>query len=561
MKKILRQGDTFIETNRKSEIEMVINGITLVSMVNSKLKSDKYYILTNKDDKTSVYVGDKIYHGVDKFTGQEGTVSLKRRINFDNKIAGSTVDNAHVIKTKADYNVLLTPTFTETSSINPVGEVSQAFYNDIEVDDLGYTSQTITEVNQGKYAQYLISFNLVAEIESKLGLMPYITLSGKKEWIKNMVEKFTFTFSGKKANVNVFNPITNSYNNEIAESNTTQFLSKINFKLTNDVLTTPELFNRLVDDNGFIHFIVYADPAVPNTPSTLITDYIEAEIKLKTEAVLQVPRVPLYEVSQDDYERVLTEWDVDKSCQIFPPVDGIRSLTNPYIEVEGLVYSTFYVDNPTTLTSGMFADVELRGYDGVNDVLRKREDGWIHVKEWEQTELTVLDYNAYFVTPHGGKVVVFNSLTKGRIDEFTLENGKIMIPSLMKGKITVLYQLPTAVAIEMNDKVYGSAILYGDSTVKIDSGGTITYNVAQKKYEYTKSNKTLYPMLPSVQRIEAHYMQTTSEVLDILSTSAQTNDSARNSLYNSMSNLREEVESLKNENAELWKMVQYLLNK
>ncbi|MGG0308463.1 hypothetical protein ABEY43_06385 [Priestia megaterium] len=561
MKKILRQGDTLIETNRKSEIEMVINGITLVSMVNSNLKSDKYYILTNKDDKTSVYVGDKIYHGVDKFTGQEGTVSLKRRINFNNKVAGSTLDNAHVIKSKADYNALLTPTFTETSSINPVKEVSQDFYDNIETDDLAYTSQTVKEVNQGKYAQYLVSFNLIAEIESSLGLMPYVTPNGKKEWIKNNVEKFTFSYSGKKANVNVFNPITNSYNATIAKSNKTQFLAKVDYELTNDALTTPELFNRLVDNNGFIHFIVYADPAVPNVPSELITDYIEAEIKFAEEAVLQVPRVPLYEVSQDDYERVLTEWDVEKSCQIYPPVDGIRSLTNPYIEVEGLVYSTFYVDNPTTLTSGMFADVELRGYDGVNDVLRKREDGWIHVKEWEQTELSVIDYNAYFVTPHGGKVVVFDSYTKGRIDEFTLENGKIMIPSLMKGKITVLYQLPTAVAIEMNDKVYGSAILYGDSTVRIDSGGTITYNTSQKKYEYNKSNKSLYPMLPSVQKIEADYMQTTSEILDILSTSAQTNDSARNSLYNSMNFLKEEVESLKNENAELWKMVQYLLNK
>ena len=561
MKKILRQGDTFIETNRKSEIEMVINGITLVSMVNSNLKSDKYYILTNQDDKTSVYVGDKIYHGVDKFTNQEGTVSLKRRINFDNKIAGSTVDNTHVIKTKADYNALLTPTFTETNSINPVKEVSQEFYDNIEVDDLGYTSHTITELNQGKYAQYLVSFNLIAEIENSLGLTPYVTPNGKKEWVKTMVEKFTFSFYGKKANVNVFNPITNSYNNVIVKSNTTQFLAKVDYELTNDVLTTPELFSRLVDDNGFIHFIVYADAAIPNVPSTLITDYIEAEIKLKKEAVLQVPRVPLYEVSQDDYERVLTEWDVEKSCQIFPPVDGIRSLINPYIEVEGLVYSTFYVDNPTTLTSGMFVDVELRGYDGVNDVLRKREDGWIHVKEWEQADLTVIDYNAMFVTPHGGKVVVFDSYTKGRIDDFTLENGKIMIPSMMKGKITVLYQLPTAVAIEVNDKVYGSAILYGDSIVRIDSGGTITYNAVQKKYEYAKSNKKLYPMLPAVQRVEAYYRQTTNEVLDILSTSAQANDSARNSLYNSMNYLKDEVESLKNENAELWKMVQYLLNK
>ncbi len=558
---MLRQGETSIETNRPSEIEMIINGITLVSMVNSNLKKDKYYILTNQDDKTSVYVGDKIYHGVDKFTDQEGTVSLKRRINFDNKTAGSTFDNAHIIKTKADYNTLLTPTFTETSTINPVKEVSQSFYSNIDIDDLGYTSQTVTEVNQGKYAQFLVSFDLISEVESKLGLTPYATKSGKKEWVKNYVEKFTFSFSGKKANVNVFNPITKAYNNAIVKSNKTQFLAKVDYELTNDALTSPELFNRLVDDNGFIHFIVYADAAVPNIPSTLITDYIEAEIKFKKETVLQVPRVPLYEVSKDDYDRILTEWDVDKSCQIFPPVDGIKSLTNPYIEVEGLVHSAFYVDNPTTLTSGMFAEVELRGYDGVNDLLRKREGKWIHIKEWEQTDLNVTDYNAIFVTPHGGKVIVFNSLTKGRIDDFTMENGRIMIPSLMKGKITVLYQLPTSVAIEIDDKVFGTAYLYGDSIVRIDSGGTITYNAIQKKYEYNKSNKTAYPMLPSVQKIEAYYRLTSDEVLDILSTSVQSNDDARNSSYKTIKALKDEVDYHKNEIAELWKMVQFLLNK
>ncbi|WP_182004748.1 hypothetical protein [Priestia aryabhattai] len=560
MKKILRQGTTKIETTRESEIELEINGVTLVSMVNSNLKSDKYYILTNEDDKTFIYAGDKIYHGVTKFTGYEGMVSVERRVNFDNKTKSASTDNPHIIRTKANYDALLKPTFVDTATTNKFDEVSQSFYDAVAIDDLGHTTQTLTEINQGKIAQYLISFNLIAEIESKLGKMPYTTPSGKREWVKTNIEKFTFTYSGQKAKVNVFKPITNEYTDSIKKAHTGDFIGRIDFELTNDVLTTPELFSRLVDDNGFIHFIVYADVAAPNIPSTLITDYIQAEIKLKKEGVLQIPRIPLYEVSQDDYERVLTEWDVKRACEIFPPVDGIRSLLNPYIEVENLAQPGFYVENTSTLTSGIFLEAELRGFEGVNDKIRKREGSWIHVKEWEQVDLDVFDYNAIFMYPHGNKLIVFNNLTKGRIDDFTLENGKIVIPSLLKGRITVIYQLPTSIAVDINDKVYGSAMLYGDALVHVNCAGTIKYNDVQKKYEYEQADRTVYPMTPSVTNIQAKYQQFTSESLDVLSTSMQSSDSAKLSMFESFNSLREKFERLENENSEIKKILQELLN-
>ncbi|MGG4434617.1 hypothetical protein AAXE64_08645 [Priestia megaterium] len=563
MKKILRQGDTKIETSQPVEMQLVIDGVTLVSMVNSNLKSDKYYILTNEDDKTYIYAGDKIYHGVDKFTGYEGTVSVKRTVNFDNKNRSVTSDNPHIIRTKPDYNSLLKPTFVDTATTNKFDEVSQSFYDLVAIDDFGYTYQTLTEINQTKISQYLVSFDLISEIESKLGKSPYTTKSGKREWIKQMVEKFTFTYSGQKAKVNVFNPITKEYNDSIKKSITSDYLGKINFELTNDVLTTPELFSRLVDDDGFIHFIVYADAAIPNIPSKLVTDYIQAEIKLKKEATLQIPRIPLYEVSEDDYERVLTEWDKKRSCEIFPPVDGIRSLQNPYIEIENLAKAGFYVDTNSTLTSGIFIEAELRGYEGVNDKIRKRDGnaGWIHVKEWEQVDLDVFENNAVFMYPHGQKVVVFNNLTKGRIDDFKLENGKIVTPSLVRGKITVLYQLPSSIAVDITDKVYGKPFLQGNAIVHVTCAGEIVYNDVQKKYEYKKADRTAYPMTPSVTHIEAKYMQMTSESLDIISASIQSSDSVRASLFETLKDLKTELEEAQHELSEVKRILQEILNK
>lgn len=563
MKKILRQGDTKIETSQPVEMQLVIDGVTLVSMVNSNLKSDKYYILTNEDDKTYIYAGDKIYHGVDKFTGYEGTVSVKRTVNFDNKNRSVTSDNPHIIRTKPDYNSLLKPTFVDTATTNKFDEVSQSFYDLVAIDDFGYTYQTLTEINQTKIAQYLVSFDLISEIESKLGKSPYTTKSGKREWIKQMVEKFTFTYSGQKAKVNVFNPITKEYNDSIKKSITSDYLGKINFELTNDVLTTPELFSRLVDDDGFIHFIVYADAAIPNIPSKLVTDYIQAEIKLKKEATLQIPRIPLYEVSEDDYERVLTEWDKKRSCEIFPPVDGIRSLQNPYVEIENLAKAGFYVDTNSTLTSGIFIEAELRGYEGVNDKIRKRDGnaGWIHVKEWEQVDLDVFENNAVFMYPHGQKVVVFNNLTKGRIDDFKLENGKIVTPSLVRGKITVLYQLPSSIAVDITDKVYGKPFLQGNAIVHVTCAGEIVYNDVQKKYEYKKADRTAYPMTPSVTHIEAKYMQMTSESLDIISASIQSSDSVRASLFETLKDLKTELEEAQHELSEVKRILQEILNK
>lgn len=563
MKKILRQGDTKIETSRPVEMELVIDGVTLVSMVNSKLKSDKYYILTNEDDKTHIYAGDKIYHGVDKFTGYEGTVSVKRTVNFDNKQKSITTENPHLIRTKPNYDSLLKPTFVDTATTNKFDEVTQSFYDDVSVDDYGYTYQTLTEINQTKVAQYLVSFDLISEIESKLGRPPYTTKSGKREWVKQMVEKFTFTYSGQKAKVNVYNPITKGYNDSIKKSISSNYLGKINFELTNDVLNTPELFSRLVDDDGFIHFIVYADAAVPNVPSKLITDYIQAEIKLKKEAVLQTPRIPLYEVSEDDYERVLTEWDKKRSCEIFPPVDGIRSLQNPYVEIENLAKAGFYVDTNSTLTSGIFIDAELRGYEGVNDKIRKRDGnaGWIHVKEWEQVDLDVFENNAIFMYPHGQKVVVFNNLTKGRIDDFKLENGKIVIPSLVRGKITVLYQLPSSIAVDITDKVYGKPFLQGNAIIHVTCAGDIIYNDVQKKYEYKKADRKAYPMTPSVTHIEAKYMQMTSESLDIISASIQSSDSVRASLFETLKDLKNELEEAQHELSEVKRILQEILNK
>ncbi|WP_025907728.1 hypothetical protein [Priestia flexa] len=377
MKKILQHGLTEIQAKHNSEVNIELQGTTLLPMTNSTLHKDKYYVLANEDKKTSVIQNNEAYNGVAKFKGYDDRITLKRKINFSNKISGSISTNPHVMK-KGGVLSLQLPSSSELQ------EVEQNFYNNINSYDLGSTSHTyaISTVNQ--LSQVTVSINLISEIEKHLGKIPYSSLSAKREWVKVNIGEIVLTYSGLQAKINVFSPNDNTYADATRYDHNTTIMKKYNYRLTSDANTTPRLIKDLIDSNGFIHFTVYGNKATSTSPSNLIIDLLEIEFSLKKDSNLQVPRVPLYEVTSEEYEKILYQWDEKKVCAIFPPVDGLQSLTTPYFKNES---------NPNV---ELFADVILRGMYGISDTLRRREGKWSLVKEWEQIDVAIVENQAPF---------------------------------------------------------------------------------------------------------------------------------------------------------------------
>src|SRR5690606_33806386 len=104
-------------------------------------------------------------------------------------------------------------------------------------------------------------------------------------------------------------------------------------KLTTAFAVTPQF--SAVDNDGIVHYLAYADPSDGTTPSIINTDYVELEIELKPNADFHNPKVPLYEVTQAEYNKILTDWDANEVINRFPSVEGVQHVVNPVVSVSG----------------------------------------------------------------------------------------------------------------------------------------------------------------------------------------------------------------------------------
>jgi hypothetical protein len=253
---------------------------------------------------------------------------ITRVANFDGKVSGSVVENPHVAK-HAYNSALVAPSGTWNA------EVQSAYGYIAKLD--GGTYYSPISVTNGAMAQTLFSFNLIEEVERNIGRIPKATVAEKVQWLKDNVDSligswngFGSSVGGNKANLTQWRPWVSSW-----ESAPKTHLNITVSSLSIDAKYSTSTIGNLIDTNGMIHYLAYAEPSDGITPSTINTDYVELQITLKQGATLHDPVLPLYEVDATDYGKILVDWNEAEVMNRYPKVQGTQHLQNLAVIAEG----------------------------------------------------------------------------------------------------------------------------------------------------------------------------------------------------------------------------------
>ncbi|WP_025907729.1 hypothetical protein [Priestia flexa] len=127
---------------------------------------------------------------------------------------------------------------------------------------------------------------------------------------------------------------------------------------------------------------------------------------------------------------------------------------------------------------------------------------------------------------------------------------------MISGAVTVIYRLPKTSITNVDHKVYGEMLVFGDSNIVVDADGDIVFNSIQNKYEYKRANReTKYPKKPNVKSAIASYRQLYDIALDGLSLRDQSHFDSVDNMKLLIGQLKDELELLKLQNQEMLKMI------
>jgi hypothetical protein len=280
----LTHGTSIFASALNSPVEFEIQGRTLISLGNSNLEGNKNYVLSGKNFKIRAEGREgTLINGVAKFTK---SASLITKADFVGKVSGSVAENANVGKRSTggvttNWNTLQTPSYPNF--------VELAANEYTAINSLNSSVNVNANSNNGGYAQQLFSFNIIEQIERKLGRIPSDTVAGKVAWIKENVQRLTANWHGWGSSVGgngvsftrwLFG--SSKWDDSIpgTVSHTSGIVSKL-------AINSVSALIQMVDVNGLVHFLAHTtQPSDGTTPSQLNTDFIELECELKSTAVL-----------------------------------------------------------------------------------------------------------------------------------------------------------------------------------------------------------------------------------------------------------------------------------
>lgn len=281
---VLKHGTQVINATMDSPVEVDIQGRTLVSLGQSNLQNTKTYVLADKKTKIKV---DGSYStqitGVAKFTK---TIPTTQKANYSNKVAASIVENPHFVKNVGGSTVIQPP------GAGGWIEVSQASYDLMKTLDAG-VSNTNNAVS-GTISQRLFSFNIIEEVERRVGRIPKLTLAEKVQWCKDNLSSLVLNWHGYGSSVGGNGASVDWWR----ASNSTWGGSPSNHangsvsKLSKTLDSAAGNIVNSIDSNGFVHMVAYTAASDGVTPSNLSTDFAELEITFAATAVLDTR--PIY---------------------------------------------------------------------------------------------------------------------------------------------------------------------------------------------------------------------------------------------------------------------------
>lgn len=184
------------------------------------------------------------------------------KADFAGKVAGSVTENPHLFR----YRNGTTMPDPSTST-----EAGQGSYDLIKTLDGASTFAGGTSASGG-ITQHLFSFNLIEYIKRKYGYTPTV------QWLRDNANRLTMNWygrgsgpSGNKANLTIWNKLTGEWSTTVNHTNST--ITKLSISTGS--------FSSFISDDGFAHFLAYAEASNGTTASTVETDFAELEVELK----------------------------------------------------------------------------------------------------------------------------------------------------------------------------------------------------------------------------------------------------------------------------------------
>jgi hypothetical protein len=171
-------------------------------------------------------------------------------VNFVGKIAGSLVENGNVSRRYIGSTIgLLAPSGSWTES-------TQIGYNNLSNLDGGIAPYSNS--NSGANAQNIFSFNLIDYMERKRGLNIGVTLADKVAWLRSNLKSIICNWWGFGSNKAGYRANVVPY--VVASGWSTTPNTHINgvVSLVQRVVIAT---NAVIDDNGLVHFLAYAEAA------------------------------------------------------------------------------------------------------------------------------------------------------------------------------------------------------------------------------------------------------------------------------------------------------------
>jgi hypothetical protein len=327
---VLQHGLNVINAPVASPLNIEIQGRTLVNLLGqTNLDNTKYYVFIPQKGTTKISYGGNTYEGVTKFTGQ-ATVSYSIKQDFRGKVAGSVVDNGNIAKGNAVSNALQRPTESWDENV-------QANYDRTSSLD-GNLRVSASNPVSGVIAQQLYSFNIIRTLEDKFG--PQIwqgktALADKIAMAKQVITKLICNWSGFGSGPTGSKATLIGWNGTQWSTGLSNVTGSNNLvaKLSVTRTDSPGI-SSMIQSDGFINFLAYAEPSNGTVVSVINTDYVELELEVNTS--LPLLEDALYEVDQATYNKINvdSEYSGQKLLDKFPYVQGVQHL-NPLVTVEG----------------------------------------------------------------------------------------------------------------------------------------------------------------------------------------------------------------------------------
>lgn len=255
------------------------NEATFTLGTNSSLTNQDLYVTYslnipagNSDFTELPYSIEKVYDVVGNELVEVSEIVIED--DFYGKVAGSLKECPHISKFAT----------TSTTLVNPSSFTNEA--NDTAYRKL-YSNTTESNINISTTAanaipQQLFSFNLIKLVEDKIGKIPSID---KIQWLKDNIIHWVFYWygygtypTGNLAKVTVYK--TNRWDtwydaNDLVTSSSVTMVKRG----TSD----PSVISQLIQQDGFAHLLAYTNASNETTSSTIYTNYVKLEIKLKND--------------------------------------------------------------------------------------------------------------------------------------------------------------------------------------------------------------------------------------------------------------------------------------